>query len=293
MPQASSGSAPAKEAQSICLVICFFGKVPTWIKFFFKSCAHNPAVNFLLFTDCISSVDAPANVEIIPCTLEDIKAQADAALGLDISLDTPYKLCDLKAAYGAIFSAYLKPYTFWGMTDLDVVYGDIKRFITDDLLAANDVVTAHEDYLVGHFSLYRNAPPFSQLFRESKDYKQVFESPQMVSFSECGYEWTTYVRRQTKKAEAAQIDSMTHVVNRMAAAQQVQKSFIPLVREKPTLHKKNWLLLWQDGKLYNIADESEIMYFHFHLFKNTPLFSVPDWQQIPDTFYMNTHGFFE
>ncbi len=278
---------------SVCLVICYFGKTPAWIRFFFKTCAHNPALNFLIFTDCIRAEDAPANVEVIPCTLDDIRGQASKTLHLEAALDRPYKLCDFKAAYGAIFSSYLSPYTFWGMTDLDVIFGNISTFISDDMLQSYDVINAHSDYLVGHFSLYRNEAPFDRLFTTSPDFEKVFSSPQIYSFAECNFAWTAFSRKQTHRAkEASDIESMTHLVNRLAAADQLKKCFLPLVREKPELHKQNWLLCWQNGKLLDVNLDMEIMYFHFHLFKKSPQFRIPDWPSIPDTFYINKHGFF-
>lgn len=277
---------------AICLIVCYFGQAPVWLQFFFKSCGENPGITFLIFTDCIDADAVPANVEIVPCTLEDIKAEASRKLGLNVQLDTPYKLCDLKAAYGVIFSSYLKPYTFWGMTDLDIVFGDIKAFVSDDMLTSFDVVNGHTDYLVGHFSLYRNTAPFNQLFLISNDYKQVFESPELYSFAECNFAWTSFSRKKTHRASATQIESLTHVVNRLVDEKELRKCFLPLVREKPQLHKRNWLLQWQNGKLYDVSLDEEIMYLHFHLFKQSPLFQIPGWHTVPDTFYINKHGFF-
>ena len=168
-------STDAPVQQSVCLVICYFGQAPAWMPFFFKSCAHNPGINFLIFTDCIRSEEAPANVEIIPCTLDDIRILASKTLGLEAALNRPYKLCDFKAAYGAMFSSYLSSFTFWGMTDLDIVFGNIRTFISEDILLSCDVINAHSDYLVGHFSLYRNEAPYDRLFNTSRDFETVFE----------------------------------------------------------------------------------------------------------------------
>ncbi len=289
----TSASTDAPVQHSVCLVICYFGKAPAWMRFFFKSCAHNPDINFLIFTDCISADEAPANVSVIPCTLADIRSHASSTLQFDAVLDRPYKLCDYKAAYGAIFAPYLSSYSFWGMTDLDIVFGDIKAFITPEMLQTCDVINAHSDYLVGHFSLYRNEAPYNRLFEASRDYKTVYASSKVYSFAECNFAWTAFSRKQTHLAEAAvEIESMTHLVNRLADTDQLKKCFLPLVREKPQLHKQNWLLRWHNGKLSDMSLDEEIMYFHFHLFKKSPCFRIPDWPSIPDTFYINKHGFF-
>lgn len=277
----------------ICLIVCYFGKRPLGLQFFLASCAFNPTINFLIFSDCISPDEAPANVTVIPSTLKDIEELATQKLGLDIALNEPYKLCDFKPAYGEIFSEFLQGYSFWGMTDLDVIFGNIRSFISDDLLTNYDVINAHDKYIVGHFSLYRNTPQFTSLFRKSRDYKNVFQHPKTVSFTECGKEWKSFSRRQTQPESESKLDSMTHVINRLSSAGAVRKHFQLLVREKPQLHKTNWLLQWDNGRLIDINEMCEIMYFHFHLFKDSTTFKTPDWSSTPATFYMNSHGFFE
>lgn len=46
----------------------------------------------------------------------------------------PYIMVEFKPALGHIFSDYLKGYTHWGYSDLDILFGDLPRFITDDEL---------------------------------------------------------------------------------------------------------------------------------------------------------------
>ena len=52
----------------------------------------------------------------------------------EIVLNEPYDLCDFKVAYGEIFQEYLEPYDFWGFCDCDLIYGDIRHFLTEELL---------------------------------------------------------------------------------------------------------------------------------------------------------------
>ena len=91
---------------SICIVVCYMGQCPPWISLFFKSCAGNPDIDFLIFTDCIPADQAPPNVSIVQTTLEEIAYRATHIVGLQVSLAKPYKLCDFKVAYGEIFREY-------------------------------------------------------------------------------------------------------------------------------------------------------------------------------------------
>ena len=95
--------------------------------------------------------DIPENVKIVNITLQDIKQRVDKVVGFDAKLTTPYKLCDIKVMYGEVFSDYVKGYDFWGYCDIDLIFGDIRKFLTDKVLAS-----AEKCYVLGHFSIYKN-----------------------------------------------------------------------------------------------------------------------------------------
>ena len=47
----------------------------------------------------------------------------------------PYKLCDLKPAYGHIHERDIAGYRFFGYGDIDIVYGQISDFYTGKLVS--------------------------------------------------------------------------------------------------------------------------------------------------------------
>ena len=49
-------------------------------------------------------------------------------------------------------------YDFWGFGDMDVVLGDIRKFITDDVLSKNDVI-GH----AGHMQIFKNCKEINEL----------------------------------------------------------------------------------------------------------------------------------
>jgi len=89
-------------------------------------------------------------------------------------INLPYILVEYKPAFGHIFSSYLKEYTHWGYSDLDVVYGDISRWIDVDEWYNYDIVTygfGDQDklYLRGQFTFHRNDYKYiNQLWRHCK-----------------------------------------------------------------------------------------------------------------------------
>lgn len=266
------------------------GKIPEGIELVLASFENNKSVHFLILSDCIPENIAPANVTVIRTSLEQVARLASHKLGFQVNISEPYKLCDFYAAYGLIFEDYLHDYDFWGTTDLDVIFGDIPSFITPKILQSYDVITGHSDYVTGHFTLYKNTTAGKNLFKQSKDYKAIFLSPKTWGFEECGHQWMEFRTRKDPAQSCSRIDSMMHVIKRLQSKGALRVHFNPLVRERTLLHKTQWLLSWQNGKLYDVYENREIMYFHFHMMN--PAFQIPGWTELPGTFYINPRGFF-
>ena len=158
----------------IIFIVVFLGKYPWYYPYFLHSCRYNPTVDFLIFTDNdVPNLVFPSNLKIIPYSIEQFKLEAATVLGFDIAVDSGYKLCDFKPAYGYIFADYVKEYDFWGYCDIDVIFGNIRSFMTDELLHEYDIISTRHDYLTGCCALFRNQPYFRELFKLSASEKNV------------------------------------------------------------------------------------------------------------------------
>ena len=178
---------------SIAFLICWQGPFPWYFPYFLKSCRFNPDIEFLIFTDNIEeNLDIPANVKIVPYSLEQFNANASKKLGFEVAVESGYKLCDFKPALGFIFSGYIEKYDFWGYCDIDLIFGNIRAFMTNELLGEYDIISARHDYLTGCFSLYRNNQYMRELFKQSKDYKKVFTKPRNFFFDETNYAFEAF-----------------------------------------------------------------------------------------------------
>jgi len=62
--------------KKICLIIPYFGKWPSWMPYYFKSCEFNPTITWLLFTDCGKPKNCPKNVKIINFSINDFNKLA-------------------------------------------------------------------------------------------------------------------------------------------------------------------------------------------------------------------------
>ena len=83
----------------------------------------------------------------------------------------PYALVEYKPTFGHVFAEFLTDYTHWGYSDLDIVFGDLSRWITDDELNDYDIVTygygdQNRVYLRGQFTFHRNTPKVNAIWRK-------------------------------------------------------------------------------------------------------------------------------
>lgn len=125
---------------SIAYVVPYFGKFPKGFQFWLLSCKCNPSIDWLIFTDDKTPYDYPENVKVTYWTFDQMKKKAQAIYDFPIFLERPYKLCDFKPAYGEIFADELKDYDFWGHCDIDLVWGNIRKFYTDAVLGQYEKV---------------------------------------------------------------------------------------------------------------------------------------------------------
>lgn len=167
----------------IVLIIPYYGKLPQYYDAWYESAIRNREIDFIFVSD-IDEIRETTNVKRISIKFEDLKNRISRMLGITISLESPYKLCDFKPAYGYLFQEYIKDYEFWGHCDIDLIFGKIGNFITDDILDKYDKIYEH-----GHFCLYRNIDRINKLFMSEGEYpeynyQEVFQSPESFYFDE-------------------------------------------------------------------------------------------------------------
>lgn len=269
----------ASSIHSIVIIIPYFGKLPWYFSYFLHSCKFNPTVHFLIIADD-NSYDSklPKNVLLIHQTLNDLKKRIAQKLNISVSIPDAYKLCDFKPAYGKIFSEYISGYNFWGMGDIDVIYGNIRNFITESVLSKYDVITVRHDFLVGYFSLYRNCKKVNELFMQSKDYIKVFTNDKHFCFDECNFAFWKLDHDICFEdvADQCEIESMTHVVKKLHRQHQINVYF-----DVHAIEGVSGNLVWENGKMI-FKRQFEILLYHLILLKKIYSRSPPNF--IPNKF---------
>lgn len=168
--------------KKVCIVISYFGKFPDYFDLWLESVKYNQNFNFLIVTDIKSKFDFPDNVKILHMSFEELKNLISSKLKLDAVVKEPYKLCDYKIAYGKIFEDYLKDYDVWGFCDIDLIFGNIGKFITEDILNTYDKINFR-----GHFSLFRNNEIMKNMYKEESsflNYTEAYKTNYICHFDE-------------------------------------------------------------------------------------------------------------
>lgn len=170
--------------KSIVVLFPHFGTLPPQYKMWRESALRNPDIDFMFFTDC--DVESTPNIFVHKMQFSDFRQMMARAFDFPILLDRPYKICDYRPAFAYALSDYVKGYDFWGWGDLDVVYGDIRAFVTDEVLSHYKMISGY-----GHFTLYHNDENTNTYFMKPVegyvDYKEALTRPESMYYDEYGY----------------------------------------------------------------------------------------------------------
>ena len=167
--------------KKILIIIPYFGNLPETFPFWYQSAKDNQDVDFLFITD--QEVGESSNFHVMKTSFKDLKARFEEALGMEVNMPSPYKLCDFKPVYGYVYSKELEGYDFWGFGDIDLVYGRIRHFFTDDVLDNYDMISGW-----GHLTLLRNCDFCNTFFMQRHGkflyWKDAFSRPEYSGFDE-------------------------------------------------------------------------------------------------------------
>lgn len=234
----------------IIIVNIYFGKCPRGFDMFLKSCAMNPAIDFLFFVDFVIPHNFPSNVRFVKTTFDEIRTRFQGEFDFPITLNSAYKLCDFRPAYGDIFTDYFAAYDWWGHCDFDMMFGDL----TPVVQVVRKLIYV-KIFRRGHLSLYRNSADINSIYRNEIDglnYRDIFSSEKFCLFDE------------------------TNGIDRIFTALQ-----LPVFREEliadispksaflnMTVHPNRWgqYFVWTQGKLQCkslTGIDREFLYIHF------------------------------
>ena len=140
--------------------------------------------DFYIITNNHSIEYYSRNIKFIYTELDDLRERFQAYFEFPIVLNQWYKSCDYRPAYGELFDDILDGYDFWGHCDLDMIFGQLSKFITEEVLDNYDIIGRN-----GRFTIYRNCEEVNAYYRtldnfNRLNYKDVFSSSRHFAFDE-------------------------------------------------------------------------------------------------------------
>lgn len=286
----------------IMVIIPYFGNCPAWMDYLLQTCALNSNIQWLFYTDFSIPPDCPDNIRFESKTMDEFNVLASHKLGLSIQLKHPYKICDLRPAFGHIFSDHLEGYDFWGYADMDLVFGNISTFLTEEVLEKHDVISVREGYQAGHFALFKNDPTINGIYTRSSRYKQIFQDALYhYAFDERSsilgkklhgeksavrswliFQYMISLGRRARlklgpNSRNFGLLDMTSITQSLSASGEIKLYHRDLVRSDLWYEKNNirdWEIAWKDGIVTDIKTGEEFLHFHFIKSKGTKRFHI-------------------
>ena len=276
---------------SIRLVTIWSGALPDYLPLFLLTAGHNHTVDFVFVADSPSPLyllegGLPSNVTWVEWSHNRLISEIESGLGLTLEKVTPYKLCDFKPTFGRTLAELLEGADFWGHVDCDMVLGDLRSFLTEEVLDSYDVAGLRgRRFVHGPLTVYRNTESVNALYTTAEGWKETLSASRMYSFTEtCG--WWAW-QKQTRPEGTP--ESFTDAVLREADAGRARFYDADHIEEGDP-RTKPLTMRWTDSALYDDVKERPLAYYHFVNAKKAPFFRIPKWRALPHSFTITRLG---
>ena len=136
-------------------MICpYFGPFPEWMD---------------LFLADFQNTMVPQGYKLaIETDLPGFKDRVKEKLGIEFpGVRGSGKVHDYRCALGFLYQEDIKDYDYWGTIDFDMCFGEVNKWFPDDMISQYDIVSNHDTYVSGPFSLYKNSKPVNELFLQT------------------------------------------------------------------------------------------------------------------------------
>lgn len=252
--------------KKIIFLMPYFGTWPEWFLFYLESCRWNPTIDWLFFTDCDIPKNPPTNTKFIQMSFLDYQQLVSERLSIDFSPSGAYKICDIRPAFGVVHAEHIAGYDYFGFSDLDIIYGDLRAFYTDNVLTYNTLST-HQRRVSGHLFLIKNDEKWINAFRKMSDWQGLMSNPQFQGADEVSF----------AKVLRGSIRIPSSVTKVWGWFDSYKQNHLFQERYSTILSEYTWIdgsynyptqWLWSRGKLTTETGK-EMMYLHFMNWKSS------------------------
>ncbi len=267
--------------KSICIIVFYFGKYPWYHNYFIDSCKRNQSIDFLFFTDNVSSEIQDENIKFIPFSINSFNLLASEKLGFNVNVLNGLKICDFRPSFGIIFNDFIINYEYWGYSDTDIIYGNLRSFLDEDILTY-DYISVRDDYPSGYFSIFKNESRINLLYTLSKDYKELFLREENTLFEECGGAYSEVCNGINILDSSCKYETFHHVLEK-------NKENLKILLELFSIEGNLGGIKVMNEKLV-FMKKFEIMMYHLTSYK-TNLYSVAPSKLLKPVFYIHRYNF--
>lgn len=167
------------------IIVPYYGKLPPYFSMWIKTCKNNSQLNWLIVSDDENKhieKELPPNVSFLSISFTSLKQRVEGLIGFEFEHFTPYRLCDCRPLFGMLFESQIENYDFWGWCDMDLLFGDLSKYLITERLSHNDKI-----YTNGHLSLVKNSEKVRFITRDMLNDEKViniFKSKYPEGFDE-------------------------------------------------------------------------------------------------------------
>lgn len=144
--------------KKIMLFMAYYGKLPNYFELWMKAIEFNETIDFCLITDCPVN-HIPNNAKLVLLSFEEFKNKIQSKFDFKISLNNYGRISQFRPAFAYVFEEEVKGYDYWGFIECDLIPGDIRKFLTDEILEKYDKI-----FKLGHFQIFKNNEQMNVLF---------------------------------------------------------------------------------------------------------------------------------
>lgn len=148
----------------ILIIVPYYGNLPPYFSMWLKTCENNSRFNWLIVSDENNKYiedELPSNVSFLNVSFVSLKDRIEHLLGFNFEHFTPYRLCDCRPLFGMLFESHIENYDFWGWCDMDLLFGDLSKYLVTERLNRHDKIYAN-----GHLSLVKNSELVSSITKK-------------------------------------------------------------------------------------------------------------------------------
>jgi hypothetical protein len=186
------------EYPKVVLVTFIFGLVEreASVQIFAES-ARNSGIDVVIVGSPAPSFSLPPNIRHIPISWQELVGRisnrlCDGKVIPELEQANRRKVNDFKPLFAHLFPELVKGYEWWGHADNDMLLGNVRHFVTPEMLRNYDVISPlpPQDGMLrtwGPFTLYKNSNTTNQLFRLASDpVETLVKDPRLLVLDEGG-----------------------------------------------------------------------------------------------------------